>query len=353
MQVDIDDWLVCGDFNEVRKASERKNCVFFENRAKLFNDFIEKTCLIEIPLGGSKFTRISDDGIKYSKLDRFLASEKFSSTWEGLSATTLAKEHSDHFPIMLKDTNTDFGPKSTRVFDNWLVMADSPDVISSSWGATTRNPKPGCIFRDKLKNFKEALKTKCNSQFKKLNSDIDTLKYQVKNWEKTICLRDLIEDEIAQWMETKKIWFQKDKENAEILKQKSRIKWAVEGDESSKYFHSIIRRRTTKNNIRGINMNGIWQENPNIIKNEALSHFKSRFSASHHRTMKFRGQLEHKLSYTQADIIESPFNEAVIFEAMKDCGSSKAPGPDGFNMKFVKIYWNIIKNKLIRAVNYL
>ncbi|XP_071699485.1 uncharacterized protein [Rutidosis leptorrhynchoides] len=62
-------WVVCGDFNEVRSNSERKNCTFVESRAILFNDFIVNNGLIEIPLLGKRYTRISDDSCKLSKLD--------------------------------------------------------------------------------------------------------------------------------------------------------------------------------------------------------------------------------------------------------------------------------------------
>ncbi|XP_071723686.1 uncharacterized protein [Rutidosis leptorrhynchoides] len=65
-------WVVCGDFNEVRNQSDRLNCVFHPSRANRFNDFISMTNLIDIPINGKRFTRISDDGTKFSKLDRFL-----------------------------------------------------------------------------------------------------------------------------------------------------------------------------------------------------------------------------------------------------------------------------------------
>ncbi|XP_071718284.1 uncharacterized protein [Rutidosis leptorrhynchoides] len=129
MQVDIDDWVFCGDFNEVRRRAERKNCEFIESRAKMFNDFIDKANLIEIPLGGMKFTRISDDGLKYSKLDRFLVSEACYASWDGISACTLDRDYSDHCPIVLKDMNNDFGPKPLRIFNNWFEEDKCDDLI--------------------------------------------------------------------------------------------------------------------------------------------------------------------------------------------------------------------------------
>ncbi|XP_071729190.1 uncharacterized protein [Rutidosis leptorrhynchoides] len=70
-------WVLCGDFNEVCEHTDRFNYDFHEARARRFNEFIIRNNLIEIPLKGRKFTRISDDGTKFSKLDRFLVSDNF------------------------------------------------------------------------------------------------------------------------------------------------------------------------------------------------------------------------------------------------------------------------------------
>ncbi|XP_071728521.1 uncharacterized protein [Rutidosis leptorrhynchoides] len=323
MQANFEEWILCGDFIEVRKSSERKNCIFMEHRARMFNEFIDKAQLIEIPLGGMKFTRICDEGIKYSKLDRFLVSEKVAATWEGLTACSRERKHSDHCPIMLKDSNTDFGPKPVRVAD--------------------------CVVRDKLKNVKEGLKTIFNPRFNNLNAEISKLQKDVEKWENSLGNRDLNELEIATWIETRKKWLQKDKEKAEMLKQKSRIKWVIEGDENSKYIHSSIRRRQNKNNIRGVNINGTWHEKPKIIKEAAFKYFKDRFSSTHQRKVSFKGDLEMKLAEFESASLEAAFFEEDIFLAIKSCRGSKAPGPDGFNITFFQLHWDIIKNDLMGA----
>ncbi|XP_071739026.1 uncharacterized protein [Rutidosis leptorrhynchoides] len=140
MQVNIVYWIICGDFNEVRRDSERKNCVFMDHRAKILNDFIDRAQLIEIPLGGMKFTRISDDVLKYSKLDRFLVLESCIESWVDLVACTIDRKYSDHCPIILKDSNNDFGSRPVRIFKSWFEDEESEDLIKSTWGIVTRNP---------------------------------------------------------------------------------------------------------------------------------------------------------------------------------------------------------------------
>ncbi|GJR08133.1 hypothetical protein Tco_0790785 [Tanacetum coccineum] len=40
-----------------------------------------------------------------------------------------------------------------------------------------------------------------------------------------------------------------------------------------------------------------------------------------------------------------------IAQKAKDCGGDRAPGPDGFTFKFLKTFWDVIKNDVIRLVN--
>ncbi|GJS89169.1 copia protein [Tanacetum coccineum] len=73
---------------------------------------------------GRKFTRVSDDGVKFSKLDHFLLNDEFNNLWGNLSVIALDRNLSDHCPIMLKDVDIDFGPKPFRVFNVWVEETD-------------------------------------------------------------------------------------------------------------------------------------------------------------------------------------------------------------------------------------
>ncbi|GKF47752.1 hypothetical protein Tco_0137554, partial [Tanacetum coccineum] len=59
--------------------------------------------------------------------------------------------------------------------------------------------------------------------------------------------------------------------------QKAKIKWAVEGDENSGFFHGIINKRRNIQNIRGVMVDGNWIESPNDVKKEFFDHFANRF----------------------------------------------------------------------------
>ncbi|XP_071712616.1 uncharacterized protein [Rutidosis leptorrhynchoides] len=211
-------WVIFGDFNEVRFASERKNTEFCDKRAKLFNDFIKDNSLIDLPLGGRIYTRISDDGRKFSKLDRYLVSENFLHHWPNINVMVLDKKHTNHCPLILKDGNIDFGLKPVKVFDEWLKHKDSYDVIKKAWESKVNSVRPDCIFCDKLKIVKQELGKWYSTSDGKLKAEIDELSNRVNDWEKTAETSDLSESQHDMWLKDKELLLQKEKAQVEMLK---------------------------------------------------------------------------------------------------------------------------------------
>ncbi|XP_071728455.1 uncharacterized protein [Rutidosis leptorrhynchoides] len=256
-------WVLCGNFNEVRELSERLNCEYIRARAKRFNDFITRKRLVEIPLGGRKFTRISDDGAKMSKLDRFLVSDSFLPLGPDLRVNALDRKFSDHCPIMLLDNEVDFGPKPFKVFDDWICIEGVDKVVEQSWKEELGGYRMDCVFCNKLKRLKNTLKVWSKSQFGGIDEEIDKAKKEAIEFE---------------------------------------------------------------------------------LKAENI------FAEDHCTRPSFDG-LEYASIFTDiAESLELPFTEDEIWDAIKSCGSSKAPSPDEFNLGFYKKFWYIIKDDLVAAI---
>jgi len=77
------DVCVCGDFNSVRSEEERRgrSVVFRQVDADNFNNFIDSSFLIDLPICGRLFTWYRGDGVSMSRLDRFLVSSKWCESW--------------------------------------------------------------------------------------------------------------------------------------------------------------------------------------------------------------------------------------------------------------------------------
>lgn len=54
-----------------------------------------------------------------------------------------------------------------------------------------------------------------------------------------------------------------------------------------------------------------------------------------------------KVSNMDNEMLIQPFIEIEVKEAIWGCDSSKSPGPDGFNFRFMKEFWDVIKWDLL------
>ncbi|PWA34615.1 RNA-directed DNA polymerase, eukaryota, Reverse transcriptase zinc-binding domain protein [Artemisia annua] len=143
------------DFNEVREAGERFGSFFNDRQADIFNSFISNASLIDVPLGGYKFTWTDKWGSKMSKLDRFLVSESFYDTFPNISGVILEKGSPDHRPILIKDHVVDFGPTPFRFFHSWLELEGFHSLVVDTWNNDGIVEENGLIsFKKKLQNLK-------------------------------------------------------------------------------------------------------------------------------------------------------------------------------------------------------
>ncbi|GJZ99011.1 putative ribonuclease H-like domain-containing protein [Tanacetum coccineum] len=137
-------------------------------------------------------------------------------------------------------------------------------------------------------------------------------------------------------MEERRLWVEKDKEKASMLRQKARIRWDVEGDENTKYFHAYVKRRNNNNCIRGLMVDGMWSEAPNVIKLKVINFYKNTFTDGSRLGPKFVSNRVSKISVAESYMLEESFHEKEVWDAVCGCGRYKAPGPNGFNFKFIK-----------------
>nr|GEZ78612.1 RNA-directed DNA polymerase, eukaryota [Tanacetum cinerariifolium] len=157
-------------------------------------------------------------------------------------AITLERYLSDHRPIFLREVSVDYGPVLFRFFHHWLELDGFSDFVMDSWKKAPGDLSNG--VRNLLRSIDENIKA---------GNGTNTM--------------------VTKRMEVISELQRIDKMNA----QKAKIKWSIEGDENSRFFHGILNKKRNQSNIRGVMVDGIWQEKPNVVKSEFFKHFCTRF----------------------------------------------------------------------------
>ncbi|GJW39889.1 RNA-directed DNA polymerase, eukaryota, partial [Tanacetum coccineum] len=134
--------------------------------------------------------------------------------------------------------------------------------------------------------------------------------------------------------------------------QKSKVRWEIEGDENSKYFHGIINKKRSHLAIRGVFDEGIWLTDPSLVKKAFIDHYGTRFKKPTMARLKLKFSFPNRLSQEQAADLERGVSRDEICSAVWDYEENKSPGPDGFTFEFFRRYWEFIRPDFCDAVEY-
>ncbi|GJT34824.1 putative RNA-directed DNA polymerase, eukaryota, reverse transcriptase zinc-binding domain protein [Tanacetum coccineum] len=223
-------------------------------------------------------------GTKLSKLDSFLISDDVYNLLPHIQVTALDRLWSDHIPILLHCNKRDFGPVPFKIYHSWFNREAFDDLIISELSNLR-----SLSSHEKLK----ALKPKIKQWYASMRSNEYSQKNDALKAIKT--LEDKIEEGSASNEDCEsqlKLLHDLDKlDTLEAMDyfQKGHIKWDVEGDENTKFFHCLINKKHICNSIKGIMHEGAWVTDPQLA-NASMEEVK---------------------------------------DAVWDCGSDKAPGLDG------------------------
>ncbi|GKV05277.1 hypothetical protein SLEP1_g17307 [Rubroshorea leprosula] len=250
--------------------------------------------------GGSKHKKAT--GHSTSRIDRFLLSEGWLTKWGDAKQWRLNRTISDHCPILLKQKEVDWGPKSFKFFNTWIEQEGCRELIKETWSKADIQGWTGYRIKEKLKMTKEDLR-KWSKEF------VPEIDHEINNATVEIAQIDL-KGEAIQVLEEE---IKKRRESFLVL-------W-----DNIKHRESMLWKR---NEINSVQVNGAQIVEARQMKEEISSFFEQLYK-------------EEKQERPRLDGVE-------IKEAIRDYDSSKEPGLDGFNFKFVKDQWEVLKEDVIQ-----
>ncbi|KAK1424776.1 hypothetical protein QVD17_20114 [Tagetes erecta] len=319
--------IMIGDFNEVRSPNERMNSRFNASASNMFNSFIHGLDLLEYHMCRKRFTYMSSDLTKLSKLDRMLVSMDFMAAWPNAVLSALDRGRPDHCPLILECSAMDFGPFPFRFFNSWLKNPQLPAIVSlaiqDSHSANFPSDKKLAI---KLKNIKGAVKAWRASEIEKEQGSICIWEAEFANIESKAENGILNEDDISRHGTLKMNINLLNEKRGMDLRQKARSRWAVEGDENTQYFHGLFKAHASANRINGMSVNGVWNSSPVDIMQHAFQFFKSKFQENDIIRPTFISPSIGVLCDADKSFLVQHFSLVEIKAAVWECGSEKSPG---------------------------
>ncbi|GJX70071.1 RNA-directed DNA polymerase, eukaryota [Tanacetum coccineum] len=226
-----------------------------------------------------------------------------------------------------------------------IIFNGSTHSFFQEYNAMLKLAKKLKILKEKIRSWVKDKKEKAHvlkNSLKKKLADIDSV------LDKGEATSDVLEDKLDTMNSLTKL----EKMESLELAQKAKIKWSIEGDENSKYFHGIIYKKRNNLAIRGIIVDGVWIEDPSVVKTEFMYYFRNRFDSPCTDWLTLDMEFPNVLSYEQAQDLEIVFSKVEIKQAVWDCGLDKSPGPDGFTFGFYRKFWSLLEDDVVDAVCY-
>lgn len=351
MQMNKGKYIICGDFNSTRNEDERMGTSFSRLNANNFNDFISKGYLVDLNIGRHKFTRTSNNGLKASRLDRFLLNSTALDDFKYSVVDVLDDVISDHRPLLFYQKFADFGPCPFKFFNSWITLDGLDGVVKEYWGSVkTGNGENAFVtLKNKLRGLKAVIKQWNKVRLNGRNrltitrelAEVD-LEISKPNGDDT-----LVEKRMNLAHELRELQSRESKD----LRQKAKVKWAIEGDENSKFFHAIINAKRKGGRITGVKHNGRWIDQPSGVKSCFRDYFAHKFQRFDGARFKMTHDPVRRISEEDVQNLEVKFSTQEIKEAIWNCGGDKAPGPDGFSFAFIKHFWDVLKDDVVNMVN--
>nr|GEY36688.1 RNA-directed DNA polymerase, eukaryota, reverse transcriptase zinc-binding domain protein [Tanacetum cinerariifolium] len=203
--------------------------------------------------GGYCFTWLDKHASKMSKLYWFLVSDGLSDLFPNFSGLILHLHISDHKSIIFKESHMDYGPTPFCLFCSWFLEQDFTSFVEDSWnndGGHASNVM--ILLKNKLKSLKQTLKTLSIQKKSIREHDRRVLLDYLLKINLRLDKEEGLPDDLPNRSKIFHDIIVMDHKIYVDMPQKAKVKWAIEGDADSNFFHSIVNKKRRQQAIKGI-----------------------------------------------------------------------------------------------------
>eukprot|EP00253_Pinus_taeda_P004106 PITA_04106 len=349
--------IIAGDMNVTLAVNEKKGGSPVRDPAREWvEDLMLGWELEDIKPTSGKFTwsnkRVGPNHIVV-RLDRFLVQSSFLTCGLVASSKILPNSTSDHKPIILElSTDENLGPIPFRFSSLWLQHEGFQEMVSDAWNIPVQG-SPFYVWEEKLRRLKRILKEWARtliSPSSKRKVALESLAAHQLTLENSVVTQDLLQREI----DLQKDFHKASREEEEHWRQKSRALWLQVGDKNTSFFHIQAEAHKQFKSVKEIHHQNVVVKDFEEIKRATHSHFKDLYSAPDDPPMDPHVYPMNLIPQCVQDSNNSMLTTPISMNELKNVLDSmepdKAPGPDGFPIRFYISCWAIIKNDLLRML---
>lgn len=340
-------WLMCGDFNEILNASEKRGGRVRENWSFVdFRNMVQICKVSDLPFKGNNMTWAGKRNTHNVEcwLDRALANDEWKALFPASEVEYLEMVESDHRPAVIKIRKVTEQGTRPFYFDKRLCkVPEVAPVIEESWNMQF---DPGASVNDRIRNcrreigiWKRANNTNSAKRIKELISIID--KAHTDHHTSTKQIQELRFELLKAYREEETYWH-----------QKSRIQWLKEGDRNTRFFHASTKNRIARNRLTTIQgQDGIDIHGNAAIAAEAERYFSTLFTSGGVTDL---SKVLSNIQTVVTDQINADLTRDITTEeirkALFSIGATKTPGPDGFTAAFYQHFWDTVGSAIVTEV---
>lgn len=343
-------WFVGGDFNVIKARSEKLGGASPNlNTLEEFNDCLLDCGLLDVPFTGNPFTWTN--GTIFQRLDRIVVNAQWGGLFDTFSVSHLARDGSDHCPMLFSCLNSAHsGPSSFKFLNMWTSHHDFLNVVKTSWDLPL-DALGVHRFWFKQQHLKSELKRWNKHDFGDIFAQLKShesacaaleLAYQADPCDLTLTNLNKGNALLNQYLSYHEQYWQ----------QKSGCKWLVDGERNTHYYHMLVKKKHVRNRIFSIQEpSGTVLTSLGAIHASTVSYFTSMFShdalIATDADFSFIPPL---LSVDDNAALNRVPTTAEIKEVIFDSDIYSTAGPDGFSALFFQSCWHIICDDLCGAV---
>jgi exonuclease III len=334
-------WLLCGDFNVTLLPQDRNTASAQWRGPILFADLISQLGLINLNLHGRNYTwsnARADPSM--ARLDRFLISTEWNALFPNSLQKSLPNTSSDHCPV-LYTANTNFRVSRLFRFENcWLRSRDFVSFVRGELQDMSISETPNELH-EKFSLLQRKINTWTKEKGGNIKCQIQVCRDFLGWFDKVQEIRQTTELENVVRALLKKRYTDLSVQEEDIWKQRAKVKWELQGDRNTNYFHAVASGFKRGNQINQIEVNGQLHSDQKIKAGTFFEFYSQLMGTDSPPTPHINWQSLYETTHDLSEM-ENPISEQEIIDVLQSWPNNKSPGPEGFTGEFYKTFQDLL-----------